>query len=139
MLKFLFVIGMLTSSLANAQTVSSPARFTVASGFIPIDDGSFHVVVLTNDSVGEMPAPNFCGSNWSFGLIQSQYRSVNHNNALITNPTGCWAASGSDPKISHISFRYMDLQSGVVREFKIDPKRLRRFIYEWRTEKLFPE
>ena len=121
-----------------AQSSTQPQRFPVTAGFVPIDDGSFHVVILTTDSVGASPVAKYCGANWRYGLIQSQDRSPMRNNAIITNPTGCWVASGANPETSSITFRYFDMSLGAVREFLIDPKRMTKFTYEWRTERLFP-
>ena len=87
----LFMISLATFAAANAK--DQPARFPVGAGLVPIDDGSFHVVVLMPDTVGSPPIPVYCGANWSLGLIQTQFKSPAQNNAIVTNPTGCWLSS----------------------------------------------
>lgn len=123
---------------AVAQQNESPARFPVLAGFVPTHDGAYRVVILSFDSVGANPTQKYCGPGWSYGMIQMLDRSTLHNNALTTNPSGCWAASGSDINSSQITFRIFSLTAGSVQEFKIDPKLLKKYLYEWRSERLLP-
>ena len=133
----LLVLLALCTSAAVAQR--GPERIPVLSGFVPTDDGAYRVVILTQDSVGEKPIPIYCGARWSYGMIQSQHRSAAHNNAIVINPTGCWAESDPGLKSGQIIFRYFDIEAGQRREFRIDPTMLRNFSYEWRSQRLFLE
>jgi hypothetical protein len=113
-----------------------PERFSVRAGFVPIDDGSYHVVILTD--VKSNGFPTFCGPGWSGGMILTEAKDAFRPQSIVTNPAGCWSATNSDPK-GTLTFRYLDLSNGSsVKEFKIDASMTRRMIYEWRTERLFP-
>jgi hypothetical protein len=128
-----------TSIVGNAA--EQPDRFPVAARFVPIDDSSYRVVILTQDSSSPAPKgylPKYCGEGWNVGFIQAEFKDNSKAGALVTNPSGCWAASGSNPHKDTITFRYLSISTGTVREFTIEPSRMRRMLYEWRTERLFP-
>lgn len=133
---WMLICGVLIFSTSFAQNSSSPPQFSVGAGLVKIADGSYKVVLLMDDEVGNPPRPNYCEVGWNLGIIQAQHRSGIHNNALITNPSGCWSATSSDPQTSVITFRYLDLADGKVKEFKAEAKGFRRYMYEWRTERL---
>jgi hypothetical protein len=135
---WILICGVMLCPASFAQGQASPAQFLVSAGFVKIADGSYKVVLLMDDQVGNPPRPNFCGVSWNIGMIQAQQRSSIHNNALITNPAGCWSATSSDPKTSIITFRYFDLSDGKAKEFKAEANRFMRYTYEWRTERLLP-
>jgi hypothetical protein len=111
-----------------------PDRFSVAAGFVPTDDGSYHVVILMSDAI----TLSYCGAGWSAGVVQTEFKDASKVGGVTTNPSGCWAASSSDPSKTTITFRYFEISDGKVKQFKIDPSQMHRMIYEWRTERLFP-
>ena len=55
-----------------------------------------------------------------------------------TNPTGCWMSPGPDGHPSQVLYRYMDIKTGRLREFLIDPSLIQRRTYEWRTQSILP-
>lgn len=126
--KLLCLMLTLYSALAYAQQ----PRIPVVAGFLPIDDGSFHVVILLNDPAN-LP---FRGAHWNVGLIQTESKGANAG--AVTNPTGCWTSTGVTQGTDTIQFRYMSPTDGAVREFGIEPIQLHRMIYEWHTERLYP-
>lgn len=134
----LAILLVLFAYTATAASERSPDRFFVVAGFVPIDDGSLHVVLLMNDPVGLGQYPKYCGQDWSVGFVQSQYKNPLHHNVIETNPSGCWTALGQNPDKVTIIFRYFDITSSSIREFKIEAKRMHKMLYEWRTERIFP-
>jgi len=131
---FLVVLCVATSALAEGQA----SRFPVRAGVVTIDDGSNHFIILTDNKVGSVPT--YCESGSSFGLIQTEMKIVNQGggSSIKTNPSGCWLTVQPGSTKTQIRFRYFNLAEAKVKEFMIDPARMSRMIYEWRTEKLFP-
>jgi hypothetical protein len=108
-------------------------RIPVRAGFLPIDDGSYHVVILT-DEKNNLVA--FCPTGWSEGYIHAQIRNKNQPGAYSN--VGCWIASSTDPQKAVIKFRYMGIPDLSVREFNFSAAKVQRMVFEWRTERLFP-
>ncbi|MDN8047596.1 hypothetical protein QZN20_09940 [Burkholderia multivorans] len=113
---------------SSASADGSGDRFPVRAGFVPISDGSYHVVILTQDAADA----TYCAAGWHAGLIQTQVKSA--NGPIVSN-VGCW---GSAQASQTDSFRYFDLTAGSVKEFPIDARKMLPMTYEWRTERLFP-
>ncbi|MGU2444442.1 hypothetical protein ACTXHA_28915 [Burkholderia cenocepacia] len=126
-MKFIVLCFAFATSTAIAQ--ESPDRFPVKAGFLPISDGSYHVVLLTNDSSIE----KYCQPNWHVGLIQTQFKTPK---GPVVGNVGCWGHTASSQSIS---FRYFDIAQGGVREFQLDASKMMPMVYEWRTERLFPQ
>jgi hypothetical protein len=113
---------------SSASADGSGDRFPVRAGFVPISDGSYHVVILTQDAADA----TYCAAGWHAGLIQTQAKSL--KGPIVAN-VGCWGDAQSPQSIS---FRYFDLAAGGVKEFSIDGGKMMPMTYEWRTERLFP-
>jgi hypothetical protein len=124
-------------SFAAVGQSNQPALIPTSAGFVKIDDGSYNTVLLMNDSVGNPPVPNYCGADWSAGLIYKHSKSPT-GNGYISTP-GCWAASTSDPQTSVITFRYFSFAARAPKEFKAPAKAFMNYMFEWRTDKILPK
>lgn len=130
--KLLAILLLSATSLAAAQPIATqPAVISVQAGFVPIADGSYHVVILANDQA----ASDYCGAEWKAGLLQAEFEDPTPpKRGPLTNPSGCWTNTGSGT----VSFKYFDFMTGAVRQFTIPKASLRPMRYGWRTQRLYP-
>ena len=116
----------LACAAAPAHAQGHPERFPVQAVQATIDDGSLRTVILMDDKASFL---KYCPTG-RVGFVQFE--------GAKTNPSGCWVAPGSEAHPKFIQFKYINIQTGELKAFLIDPARVERKIYESRTERILP-
>lgn len=130
---FCLLLALATSG-ALAQPSAPPERMQVLAGRIPLADGVLRTVILTTDGVSGME--KHCGPGWSYALIQAHVPAAGRG--LLTNPTGCWAATSSDPKTAVVTLRYLEPPTFSAREVRVDLDLMQRSWYDPGADRLVP-
>ena len=123
----------LLSGVANATTAPAdtptPERILARVAFAPVDDGSYHVVVLIEDNKPCNMGPGTERSQAA--LIKDQFK--NPNGVFVAN-MGCWEVSGD-----MVTVKYMDPSTATLwHQFNIKLSATQEMIWKWQTDSLFP-
>jgi len=122
----------LLSGVANATTAraDTPELVPVRVAFAPIDDGSYHVVVLIEDHKSCNLGPGTEHSQ--VVLIKDQFK--NPNGAFVAS-MGCWEVSGDI-----VTVKYMNPSTATLwHKFNIKFSATQEMIWKWQTDSLFPQ
>jgi len=117
-------------------SLESPDRIPALVSFAPIDDGSYHVVLLIDDGqpCGAPHAEDgvvYEGNSSRLALIMHQGKVPSGGYGIAL---GCWSSAG----VSKGTVSYMDPATTTLwHHFHVDMAITRQMIWDWKTERLF--
>ena len=131
--KWTLALGLL-SGVADATTARAdtptPELVPVRVAFAPIDDGSYHVVMLINDN---KPCNMGPGTEHSQVVIIKDH--FKNPNGVFVASIGCWEVSGDT-----VTVKYMNASTNTLwHKFDIRFSATQQMIWKWQTDSLFPQ
>ena len=124
----LSVFVLVVTSTSALQAQGGPERLPVRAAFAPIDDGSYHVVLLIDDG---HPC-DIKKTSSRVALVMNQFKNPN---GVFVSSIGCWDSSATDV----VTVTYENPSTAnPTHSFNLALSSTRKMIWEWRTERLFP-
>jgi len=123
------LIALLISGLTWAQT---PELIPVRVAFVPIDDASYHTVVLVDDGK-PCPTPHEVqGPTAHYGFVMNQFK--NPQGAWV-EAMGCWDSDAD----ATVKVEYMDASTSILwHHFTFRMAEARRMTWDWRRDRFTP-
>jgi hypothetical protein len=124
---FLLSLTLITAGVSAPHAQGGPDRIPVRVAFAPIDDGSYHVVLLVDDG---HPC-DIKNVSSRVALVMNQFKNPS---GVFVSSMGCWDSSAIDV----ITVTYENPSTvNPTHSFKLALNTTHKMVWEWKTDRLF--